>query len=229
MVNFGNNPQHTDIIANLATMYNDIQSRNLLPARWVVNDFGPDITWSPVPEKDTNGLLTDHPAGAALWLCRTTSVPEPDELFYPDVTKYYSIIGKQSGKCIDVSNISLSNNAPVWIWDYISGANQQWKFIPTANSYFKIVSKNSGLCLSLINLSPDNGVNIVQQTDNNGQNQQWKIVNVNNGYFKIVSLYTGKCIDVQGYSTSNGGNIWQYDYLQGDNQKWSLNIVGDVP
>lgn len=216
MLNFDN--KGTNNIQNLQTIYHYLENEDLLPARWVVNNFG-DASFLPVPEKETNCELTNRPAGAALWLCKQNSLPVPEELFYPDQTKYYKIVGKQSNKCIDVSYMSTQNNAPVWIWNYMDGLNQQWRFVPTGNGYYKIISKNSGLCLSVMDLSPANGVNLVQQVDNNTPNQQWKIVSLCKGYYKIISKNSGKCIDVQGYSTTDGGNIWQYDYLDEDNQK----------
>lgn len=214
--------------SSLNTMYEDLKELDLLPARWVVNNFNND-TLSPVPEKKLDCTLSDNPAGAALLLCKKTGVPEPEELFVPDETKYYKIVGLQSNKCIDVSNISTQNNAPVWIWSYINGDNQQWKFVSHANGYYKIISKNSGMCLSTISQSTANGINLVQQTDNNTSNQLWKLVHECNGIYKIINLYSGKCIDVQGYSTTDGGNIWQYEYLNTDNQKWLLTETGNIP
>lgn len=228
MVNFDLDPNNN--IDFLYTLYTDLDNNGLLPARWIVNNFA-SSSWSPVPEKETSAPFTKHPAGAALWLCKQTGLPEPDpEVYlYPDQTKYYNIIGKQSGKCIDVSNISQDENAPVWIWDYIGDANQQWQFVITSNGFYKIISKYSGKCLALITESTDNGVNLVQQAYTGSYTQQWKIVSLNNGDYKIVNLYSGKCVDVQGYSTVNGGNIWQYDYLNTDNQKWAFTITGNAP
>ena len=50
----------------------------------------------------------------------------------------YKIIGKQSGRCIDVAEINPNNNAPIWIWDYLGSANQQWKTEDAGGGFFRL-------------------------------------------------------------------------------------------
>jgi O-glycosyl hydrolase/uncharacterized protein YjdB len=41
---------------------------------------------------------------------------------------YYKVINVNSGKALDVEGVSTSNGASIHLWDYVSGANQQWRF-----------------------------------------------------------------------------------------------------
>lgn len=215
-------------IATLGSLIDDISARDLAPQRWVFENFNPTSNFTPVLEKNFDGSASEHAAGAALYVCRRTTVPEPDDIMYPNEAKYYNIIGAQSGKCIDINNLSTAEGAQAWIWSYIGGLNQQYIFVPAdQDGYYKIVSLNSSKCLAIDPTQPVNGSNLIQLTDNGGDHLQWKLTNVNYGYCKIVNKLSGKCIDVQGYATIDSGNIWTNDYLGSDNQKWFYNVLGD--
>jgi hypothetical protein len=217
-------------ITTLSNLINDLVLQGLEPQRWVFENFNPNSNFTPVREKNFDGAASEHAAGAALFVCRKTSVPEPDDLLYPDETKFYNIMGVQSDKCIDISNQSTEEGAPAWIWSYMGALNQHYIFVPTADDgYYKIIPLNSNKCLGIDAAAPGINANLVQLTDDNGDHLKWKLVNVDFGHCKIVNKESGKCIDVQGYATNNGGNIWTNDYLSGENQKWYYTAQGNYP
>lgn len=217
-------------IATLGSIINDLKAQNLAPQRWVFENFNPNSNFSPVQEKNFDGSPSEHAAGAALYICRQTSIPEPDELLYPDETKFYNIIGVQSEKCIDINNLSTAEGAQAWIWSYIGAHNQQYIFVPTTDDgYYKIISLNSNKCLAIDASAPGNSSNLIQLTDDDGDHLKWKMVNVDFGHCKIVNKLSGKCIDVQGYATNDGGNIWTNDYSGENNQKWYFTVLGNFP
>ncbi|MEZ0131066.1 RICIN domain-containing protein [Flavobacterium sp. LBUM151] len=81
---------------------------------------------------------------------------------------YYKIINVNSGKSLDVENVSTANGANIQVWTYTGGLNQQWQlvqvestakkvtvedvngssdlsiYINNANDYLKINTPNSG-------------------------------------------------------------------------------------
>ena len=217
-------------ISTLGSLINDLTTQGLEPQRWVFENFNPNSHFTPVLEKNFDGSPSEHAAGAALSVCRQTSVPEPDDLLYPDETKFYNIMGVQSDKCIAISNQSTAEGAPAWIWSYMGELNQHYIFVPTADDgYYKIISLNSNRCLGIDTSVPGIDANLVQLTDNDGDYLKWKLVNVDFGHCKIVNKGSGLCIDVQGYATNNGGNIWTNIYSGEENQKWYYTIRGNYP
>jgi hypothetical protein len=44
---------------------------------------------------------------------------------------------------LDVTNVSTADNAPIQLWSYGGGKNQQWQLVPEGNGVFHIVNRNS--------------------------------------------------------------------------------------
>ena len=55
-----------------------------------------------------------------------------NEIFQVNQTSdgYYTINPVSSGKCLDVSNISVADGAQVWQWSCWGGDNQKWSLVP---------------------------------------------------------------------------------------------------
>jgi len=53
---------------------------------------------------------------------RADEPPPPPEL------RFFEVVARHSGKCLDVSGASADNLAPVIQWDCYRGENQQWRF-----------------------------------------------------------------------------------------------------
>jgi hypothetical protein len=64
---------------------------------------------------DNVNLYTNNRAGCQLW-----------GLFETD-NGYYRIINQNSGLALDVEGVSVADGANVFQWEYLGGANQQWK------------------------------------------------------------------------------------------------------
>lgn len=225
LVNFDDGPgvSNGDNITNLATMFNAFKSAGYPPTRWVADNFS-NSTWAPVPESDSTGAPTNHLAGAALYLARTTLPADSNEYLDPDTTKWYSILGKQSGKCLDVSGFSTSPNAKVWIWSYSGTSNELWYFRPKGNHYYEVINQNSDMCLADSASSLSEGATLVQYPITDSANELWQVIYAGDGY-KVVNKLSGNVIDVQGYGTENGGTVWLWNWLSGDNQTWYFTPV----
>lgn len=138
---------------------------------------------------------------------------------------YYRIEAKCSGKCLDVSGVSMENGANVHQWEWVGGANQLWKFVPLDDGCYEIVAKHSGKCLDVAEWSKEKEGNVWQWDIHGGDNQRWRLIPLGDGYYKIVSKWSGKCLDVQWGSNQNAANVWQYDDIGSDAQKWKLIVV----
>ncbi|WP_245777771.1 ThuA domain-containing protein [Lentzea xinjiangensis] len=51
-------------------------------------------------------------------------------------------------KVLDVSDVSVADGAGVHLWDYVGGANQQWRVTTGADGFSTLTARHSGKCLS---------------------------------------------------------------------------------
>jgi endo-1,4-beta-xylanase len=114
-----------------------------------------------------------------------------------------------SGRCLDVSQASSANGAPMQIWDCHNNANQQFTQNGTALQVM-------GKCLDAPpNAAP--GTRLQIWDCNGGANQQWAL----NGNGTISSAQTGLCLDVNGAATTNGSAVIVWNCHGGTNQRWA--------
>jgi hypothetical protein len=86
----------------------------------------------------------------------------------------YSIIGVQSGKCVDISNWGTANGTKVQLWDYLGGTNQKYTFTATGGGYYRITPTHAtGSCLDVSGVSTADGALVQLWTYGGGNNQQW--------------------------------------------------------
>jgi hypothetical protein len=142
-----------------------------------------------------------------------------DEIAGGQVT---DIVGRVSGKCVDVVSGSTADGAEVIQYDCHGGLNQQWRLQDAGGGYVQIISQASGKCLDIASASTANNARAVQWTCNGGANQQWQVRTVSGGYVEIVARHSGKCLDVVSASTANSARLQQYDCYGGTNQHWTL-------
>ena len=131
---------------------------------------------------------------------------------------YYEIVARHSGKCLDVSEASTLNGAPVIQWTCIGDTNQQWLPIPIGDGYLKFVARHSGKVLGV--QSTANGAPVVQLTEAGTAPQQWQIFDVGGGYLRIMSRQSGRALDVLNASTADGTQVIQSDYVGSTSQQW---------
>ncbi|GIG38254.1 endo-1,4-beta-xylanase [Cellulomonas phragmiteti] len=142
-----------------------------------------------------------------------------------DSSAWYVLVNRNSGKALDVYNLSTADGARITQWARNNGNQQQWQFVNSGNGTYRVKSRLSNKVLDVYNWSTADGGEIVQWADHNGANQQWT-VSISNGYASLVNRHSGKALEVQGGSTADGGNIVQYSSWNGANQQWQLVRVG---
>ena len=143
-----------------------------------------------------------------------------------DTTAWYVLVNRNSGKALDVYNLSTADGARITQWSRNDGDQQQWQFVDSGDGYYRLKSRLSGKVLDVTSRSTADGAAIIEQwTDNNGTNQQFSIQDID-GYVQLIARNSGKAVEVQGASTADGGNIVQYADWNGANQQWQLVRVG---
>ncbi|MEZ7125697.1 RICIN domain-containing protein [Nonomuraea sp. AD125B] len=143
-----------------------------------------------------------------------------------DTTAWYVLVNRNSGKALDVYNLSTADGGRITQWTRNNQNQQQWQFVDSGGGYYRLKSRHSGKVLDVSNQSTANGAAIVQWTDTNGANQQWRLADSPDGYVRLIARHSNKALEVQGASTADGGNIVQYDDWGGTNQQWQLARVG---
>ncbi|WP_421736076.1 endo-1,4-beta-xylanase [Cellulomonas sp.] len=142
-----------------------------------------------------------------------------------DTNAWYVLVNRNSGKALDVYNLSTADGAPIKQWSRNNGNQQQWQFVDSGNGYYQLKSRLSGKVLDVTAKSTADGAVIEQWTDNDGANQQFSIQTID-GYIQLIARNSGKAVEVQGASTADGGNVVQYSDWNGTNQQWQLAKVG---
>ncbi|HEX4721998.1 MAG TPA: ThuA domain-containing protein [Pseudonocardiaceae bacterium] len=79
---------------------------------------------------------------------------------------------------LDVTNVSTANNAPIQLWTYGGGLNQQWQAVPDGNGVYHIVSRNGTAteCLNVPNSSTANSVQLTQTACTGVSSQSFRLV-----------------------------------------------------
>ncbi|WP_198169142.1 RICIN domain-containing protein [Herbidospora daliensis] len=143
-----------------------------------------------------------------------------------DTNAWYVLINRNSGKALDVYNLSTADGARITQWTRNNGNQQQWQFVDSGSGYYRVKSRLSGKVLDVSGVSTANGAAVVQWSDTNGTNQQWRLADSDSGYVRLIARHSNKALEVQSASTADGGNIVQYDDWGGANQQWQFVPVG---
>lgn len=124
-----------------------------------------------------------------------------------------TIVGTQSGRCLDVNNFATANGSPAQLWDCNNQSNQSWTYTST-----KQLVLYGNKCLDAYNNGTANGTQ-VDIWDCNGQtNQQWNM----NSDGTITGVSSGLCLDAYNAATANGTTIVLWACGSASNQKWTL-------
>ncbi|MCU1683354.1 MAG: hypothetical protein JWQ81_4093 [Amycolatopsis sp.] len=80
-----------------------------------------------------------------------------------------------AAQVVDVSNVSTADNAPVQLWAYGNGNNQQWKPVAETSGAYHFVNRNSSKCLTVPGASTADSVQLVQLTCNGSASQSFSL------------------------------------------------------
>ncbi|WP_026214864.1 RICIN domain-containing protein, partial [Nonomuraea coxensis] len=99
-----------------------------------------------------------------------------------DTNAWYVLVNRNSGKALDVYNLSTADGGRITQWTRNNQNQQQWQFVDSGGGYYRVKSRHSGKVLDVYNWSTANGGAIVQWADTNGTNQQWRLADSSDGY-----------------------------------------------
>jgi polyhydroxybutyrate depolymerase len=170
------------------------------------------------------GLLAFSVIAIAAVGCSGT--PDPDRVatiasaITIDTSATYTLVGVQSGKCVDVPNGSTSTGVQLDIATCVASTRQQFKLEAQGNGY-RIRNVGSNLCMDVSGASTANGAAVIQWTCSTGTNQQWSFTDTS-GAEKVTDLHAGKVLDVTGTATADGTKLEQWTWNSGSNQLFRL-------
>ncbi len=139
--------------------------------------------------------------------------------------QFYTLVNRNSGKCVDVDSGRLDDGADVRQWSCNRTVAQQFEVLPTSGGYSVIRSVNSGKVLDVDGVSTADGANVWQWTYLNGNNQHWRLEATGDGWYRIVAQHSGKALDVAGCGTADGTDIRQWTSLDNSCQQFKLQPV----
>ncbi len=123
-----------------------------------------------------------------------------------------TIIGGQSGRCVDVPSSTTTNGTQTNLWDCHTGANQQWTYTTS-----KQLTVYGNKCLDANGRGTTNGTAAIIWDCNGQTNQQWN-VNTNG---TITGVQSGLCLDAAALGTANGTKVQLWTCTGAANQQWS--------
>jgi hypothetical protein len=126
-------------------------------------------------------------------------------------TSWYSVINKNSGKCVDARSAGTTNGTPIQQFTCNGSNAQQYQFVPTSGGYVRINNRgNTAQALDVTNVSAADNAPIQTWTYGGGTNQQWQPVAEPGGYYHFVNRNSGKCLDTPAASTADSVQLVQY-------------------
>ena len=132
-----------------------------------------------------------------------------------------TIVGTQSGRCLDVPNSSTTNGTQLQLRD-CAGADGQ---LFTATAGKQLTAYNGSKCLDASGRGTTNGTAVIIWDCNGQTNQQWT-VNTNG---TITGVQSGLCLDANGAGTANGTKIILWSCNGGANQQWTMSTTTSPP
>jgi Ricin-type beta-trefoil lectin domain-like len=144
-------------------------------------------------------------------------VEQPPPLDDPDANALEptTITNLRSGKVVDVTDASISNNAGTVQHPADGSDSQLWRFLWAEANIYYIVNVHSGKCLDIPSWSAKSGVQAIQYTCRGGNSQQWEahpICRDTHTYFELRNRNSQLVLDVFGGSLADDAQIIQWPY-----------------
>lgn len=177
----------------------------------------------PTPSQFKNGQT--HTLRVRFESTTTDLTNSPQTLTCGTQTRYYEVVARHDGQCLDVFDAQTGNGAQVIQWPCVGAFNQHWSVIPVGDGYYKLIARHSNKVLAVLNGSFVNGASVVQLIESGGSSEQWQLFDVGGGYFRIMARHSGKALEVDGGFTVNGARVQQWDYFGFAHQQWMIRAV----
>jgi O-glycosyl hydrolase len=123
------------------------------------------------------------------------------------------LVGNQSGKCLDVPNVSTANGTQLDIWTCNAGSNQEYAL--TSGGEITVYGDK---CLEAYAEGKTAGTIVDINACAGASNQLWQV----HPDGSITNGESGLCLDAYGQGTANGTDVDLYTCNGGSNQRWAL-------
>ncbi|MFE9674836.1 family 43 glycosylhydrolase [Streptomyces sp. NPDC006259] len=135
----------------------------------------------------------------------------------------YTLVNRNSGKCLDVSGGSAADGTNVAQWTCTGGANQKWRIEDLGDDTSRLVNVATGGVLDTAGCSTADGADLRQWSWLNNKCQRFRAVFTASGdYVRLVNENSGKVADVADCGTANGTDVRQWTWLNNTCQQWRL-------
>jgi cytochrome c peroxidase len=123
-------------------------------------------------------------------------------------SRYYRVIARHSGKCVDVLNRATGNGAALIQWPCASPAltqvNQRFQLVADEKGSMRLYAQHSGRVVEVSGGSQSDGAKVQQWDALSGlEYQRWRIVRRDGNYHTIVNQQSRKCLTISGASTAD--------------------------
>ncbi|MEU9655607.1 family 43 glycosylhydrolase [Streptomyces chartreusis] len=135
----------------------------------------------------------------------------------------YTVVNRNSGKCLDVAGSSTADGADVQQWSCGGGNNQKWRLEDLGDDTHRLVNVATGKVLDTENCSGADGADLRQWSWLNNTCQRFRFIATDTGHVRIVNQATGKVADVANCGTADGTDVRQWTWLNNTCQQWRLN------
>lgn len=187
--NFGHNAVDYSTGTTLSSTFaNATQNRFLVDGlKWLGGGGGDPTPTAPISETawysltgsatgacvDARGAATANGTAIQQYACNQTAAQQYQ---FRSTDGGFMRIGVRanSQQVIDVTNVSTADNAPLQLWSYGGGANQQWQPVRESSGRYHFVARHSGKCLSTPTSSAG-GVQLIQRSCDNSAAQSFQL------------------------------------------------------
>ena len=123
---------------------------------------------------------------------------------------------------MDIRWGSLSNSAPLQIYQSNGSQAQRFSFKQVGNGLYAVLNDNSHKAIDVPGAATDNGVKLQQYTANYTDAQTWALWKYADGTYALISMCSGKAIDIPGANAHNGQRVQMYTPNHTAAQRWKI-------
>ncbi|MFE4874692.1 ricin-type beta-trefoil lectin domain protein [Streptomyces sp. NPDC056682] len=121
-------------------------------------------------------------------------------------------VGKQSNRCLDINDNTITNGTQAQLWDCNGGQNQAWTY--TSRKELVVYGNK---CLDAYNAGKTDGAKVVIWDCDGQTNQKWQA----NSDGSLTNVNAGLCLDAYNNGTGNGTQLVLWSCNGQNNQKWT--------
>ncbi|WP_408057336.1 RICIN domain-containing protein [Streptomyces chiangmaiensis] len=140
-------------------------------------------SWATVVNSGSGKCLDARAAGTAngtvvqQYACNSTTA---QQWSFTSTSDGYVRINNRNdpAKVVDVTDVSTADGAPLQLWAYGGGGNQQWLPVDEGGGAYHFVNRHSGKCLDVPGASTADSVQLTQYTCNGTAAQRFRVSSV---------------------------------------------------